>query len=29
VARMEDWIRRYPEQWLMLHPVWRDSQHGS
>lgn len=29
VARMEDWIRRYPEQWLMLHPVWRDGQHGN
>jgi len=29
VGRMEDWIRRYPEQWLMLHPVWRDSQHGN
>lgn len=29
VARMEGWIRRYPEQWLMLHPVWRDGEHAS
>jgi KDO2-lipid IV(A) lauroyltransferase len=29
VARMESWIRRYPEQWLMLYPVWRDAENGS
>jgi KDO2-lipid IV(A) lauroyltransferase len=29
VARMEDWIGRYPEQWPMLYPVWRDGKHGS
>lgn len=29
VARMEEWIGRYPEQWLMLHPVWRDGKNGS
>jgi KDO2-lipid IV(A) lauroyltransferase len=29
VARMEHWISRYPEQWPMLHPIWRDDQHGS
>jgi len=26
VARMEEWIGRYPEQWLMLHPIWRDAK---
>ncbi len=29
VARMEKWIRRYPEQWIMLQPLWRDAQKGS
>ena len=29
VARMEDWIRRYPEQWPMFYPIWRDGEHGS
>jgi lauroyl/myristoyl acyltransferase len=29
VSRMEDWIRRYPEQWPMLHRVWLDGNHGS
>jgi lauroyl/myristoyl acyltransferase len=29
VARMEEWISRYPEQWLMLYPIWRDATHGS
>lgn len=29
VARMEDWIRRYPEQWPMLYPVWRDGKNGN
>lgn len=24
VARLEEWIGRYPEQWIMLHPIWRD-----
>jgi lauroyl/myristoyl acyltransferase len=28
-ARMEAWIRRYPDQWLVLYPVWGDGQHGS
>jgi len=28
VARMEHWISRYPEQWPMLYPIWRDDQHG-
>jgi lauroyl/myristoyl acyltransferase len=27
-ARMETWIRRYPDQWLVLYPVWGDGQHG-
>ena len=27
VARMEEWIGRYPEQWLMLHPIWQDAKH--
>lgn len=26
VARLEEWIGCYPEQWLMLHPVWRDAE---
>ena len=29
VARLEEWISRYPEQWLMLQPVWRDSKNGN
>lgn len=29
VARMEDWIRRYPEQWPMFYPIWRDGEYGS
>jgi lauroyl/myristoyl acyltransferase len=29
VARLEKWISRYPEQWLMLQPVWRDSRNGN
>ncbi len=29
VARLEDWIDRYPDQWLMLHPIWRDHEHAS
>jgi lauroyl/myristoyl acyltransferase len=29
VARMEEWIRRHPEQWPMLHPIWQDGEHGS
>jgi lauroyl/myristoyl acyltransferase len=28
VARLEEWIGRHPEQWLMLHPVWRDARNG-
>ncbi|MGB3903356.1 MAG: hypothetical protein WBB22_00380 [Anaerolineae bacterium] len=28
VARFEQWISRYPDQWLMLQPVWRDAKHG-
>ncbi len=28
VARMEQWISRYPEQWLMLYPIWRDTSDG-
>ena len=28
VARLEEWISRYPEQWLMLQPVWRNSGNG-
>lgn len=26
VARMQRWISRHPEQWLMLHPVWEDGR---
>jgi KDO2-lipid IV(A) lauroyltransferase len=29
VARMEHWISRYPEQWLMLFPIWRDAENVS
>jgi KDO2-lipid IV(A) lauroyltransferase len=29
VARMEEWIRRYPGQWLVLHPVWEDARHAA
>jgi len=29
VARMEDWIRRHPEQWLVLYPIWEDGQDGA
>jgi lauroyl/myristoyl acyltransferase len=28
VARLEEWIGRYPEQWLMLYPIWRDAKNG-
>ncbi len=24
VARMEYWIREYPEQWILFNPVWQD-----
>lgn len=27
-ARMEDWIGRYPDQWLVLYPIWEDGRHG-
>ncbi len=28
VARvLEKWIRRYPEQWLMLQPIWESDKH--
>jgi lauroyl/myristoyl acyltransferase len=27
-ARMEDWIARYPGQWLVLYPIWKDRIHG-
>jgi len=27
-ARMEDWIGRYPGQWLVLYPIWEDGRHG-
>lgn len=26
VARMEHWIRQYPEQWLMFRPVWESDK---
>jgi lauroyl/myristoyl acyltransferase len=26
LARLEEWIGRYPEQWIMLHPIWGDLQ---
>jgi len=29
VARLEEWIGRHPDQWLMLQPVWRGAKHGS
>jgi lauroyl/myristoyl acyltransferase len=29
VARLEDWIGRYPDQWLVLYRVWGDGRHGS
>jgi lauroyl/myristoyl acyltransferase len=25
-ARMESWIRRNPEQWLVLYPIWEDGR---
>jgi lauroyl/myristoyl acyltransferase len=28
VARLEEWISRYPEQWLMVQPIWRDAKNG-
>lgn len=28
-ARLEEWIRRYPDQWLVLEPIWRNGQRGS
>jgi KDO2-lipid IV(A) lauroyltransferase len=27
-ARMEDWIGRYPGQWLVLYPIWEDGRYG-
>jgi lauroyl/myristoyl acyltransferase len=27
-ARMEDWIARYPSQWLVLYPIWEDGTYG-
>jgi lauroyl/myristoyl acyltransferase len=27
-ARMEDWIGRYPGQWLVLYPIWEDGSHA-
>jgi lauroyl/myristoyl acyltransferase len=29
IARMEKWIHRYPEQWLMTQPIWRDAENGN
>ena len=26
VARMEGWIRRNPDQWLVLYPIWEDGR---
>lgn len=26
-ARMEYWIRQYPEQWILFNPVWQDRTH--
>jgi lauroyl/myristoyl acyltransferase len=27
-ARMENWIARYPGQWLVLYPIWEDGTYG-
>jgi lauroyl/myristoyl acyltransferase len=27
-ARMEEWIARYPSQWLVLYPIWEDGRYG-
>jgi KDO2-lipid IV(A) lauroyltransferase len=27
-ARMERWIARYPGQWLVLYPIWKDGTYG-
>ncbi|HJX39411.1 MAG TPA: lysophospholipid acyltransferase family protein [Anaerolineae bacterium] len=29
VARLEEWIGRYPDQWLVLEPIWGDGRHGT
>jgi lauroyl/myristoyl acyltransferase len=29
IARMEEWIKRYPDQWLVIHPVWGDGHDGT
>lgn len=29
VLRLEDWIGRYPDQWLVLRPIWGDGRHGT
>lgn len=26
IARMEEWIRKYPEQWLMFQPLWEEDK---
>jgi KDO2-lipid IV(A) lauroyltransferase len=26
--RLEDWISRYPEQWLMFQPIWEEDKQG-
>ena len=26
VARMEYWIREYPDQWILFNPVWAEDQ---
>lgn len=28
-ARMEEWIGRHPDQWLVLYPIWRDNRHAA
>ncbi len=28
VDRLEEWIGRYPEQWLVLHPIWQNARDG-
>ena len=27
-AKLEEWIRRHPDQWLVLQPVWSDGRSG-